>query len=128
MFVLALHFITALLWGVIVQWPFGGFALQALIGLAIVHLLAPFWFHLSNVRPFHRVFLYGPIVLAVIDAGFLYYALREEIWRDLTVVFVPILAAASVLALLWSLLIMGLLFRWRDNRETKKRDADKPPP
>jgi hypothetical protein len=128
--VLLLHVIAAIAWGIVVQWPWGRFLFHAFIALGAIHLLAPWWFHLSRVTPFHRAFLVGPLALAAIDAGFLFYAWRSDIWSDLTVVFVPVLAGVAALALLYGLLVMSLLDRWRTRRAEKKKakSTTEPPP
>lgn len=126
--ILALHVLAAIAWTVVAQWPWGVSLLYAAGAQIVIHLLAPFWFHVSNVRPFHRAFLYGPIVLALIDGVFLYYAWSRDLWWDLTVVFVPLLGAGAVIALLYNMLVMGMLAKWRASREeAKKRDADAKP-
>jgi hypothetical protein len=126
--VLLFHVIAAIAWGVVVQWPWGRFLFHALVVIGVMHLLAPWWFHLSRVTPFHRAFLYGPLALAAIDAGFLLYAWRGDLWSDLTVVFVPVLAGIAALALLYALLVMSLLDRWRTRRAEKKQKKPTEPP
>jgi hypothetical protein len=120
--VLALHILAAIAWSVLVQWPWGVWVFHALLALGVIHLIAPFWFHLARPQkqPFHRAFLFGPLVLAVLDGAFLLYAWRGEIWADLTVVIVPILSAASFALMLYGMLIMLLLDRWRTSRNERK--------
>jgi hypothetical protein len=118
--VLLLHLLAAFAWGLIVQWPFGPWLFHAFAALAILHVLSPFWFHLTRIRPMHRAFLFGPFALAVLDGAFLVYAWRDELWRDLTVVFVPVLGGIAIVALLYALLVMSLLDRWRTRREAKR--------
>src|SRR5688572_13589017 len=99
--VLVLHVLAAIAWGIVVQWPWGRFLFHVFIALGAIHLIAPWWFHLSRGdTPFHRAFLFGPLALAMIDTGFLFYAWRGDIWSDLTIVFVPVLAGVAALALL----------------------------
>lgn len=122
---LVYHLIVAIAWAVVAQWPWGVSVIYAVGAQVVLHLLAPFWFHLANVRPFHRAFLYGPLVIALIDGAFLYYAWRNELWWDLTVVFVPLLGAGAVVTLLYGMLVMGMLAKWRANREAR-REAEGP--
>ena len=119
---LILHLLAAFAWGVIVQFPWDGWAFYALGALVIIHLLAPFWFHVSSQPPLHRAFLFGPFMLAGIDAIFLGWALRDALWGDITFIIVTILAAGGALLLLYSLLVMTLLDRWRANRERRRAD------
>lgn len=118
------HAIIAVAWAWIAQWPWGGYVFQMFAAIGVAHAVSPFWFHFSGVRPFHRAFLFGPLALAGIDAVFLLYAWRAQLWSDLTVVFVPILGAVAAIALLYSLLVMSLLDGWRTRREAKKKAAE----
>jgi hypothetical protein len=117
---LSLHILTAIAWAVIAQWPWGPYVLHALATLGVIHVAAPFWCHFAFARPFHRAFLFGPISLAAIDAGFVLYAWSTDLWSDLTIIAVIVLAAASALALLYSLLVMTLLDYARTKRQTPK--------
>lgn len=121
---LALHLLAAITWGVVVQWPWGSYVFHAIAALAILHLLAPWWFHFAFARPFHRAFLFGPLALLAIDAGFVFYAWTRELWSDLTIVVVAVLGAGAVLGLLYSLLVMTLLDRWRARRDRERPARD----
>jgi hypothetical protein len=118
------HALIAVAWAWIAQWPWGGYLFHTFAAIGVFHALAPFWFHFSGVRPFHRAFLFGPLALAAIDAMFLLYAWRGQIWSDLTYVFVPILGAIAAVALLYALLVMSLLDGWRTRREAKKQKPE----
>src|SRR5262245_43700947 len=126
MLVFAFHVVVALVWAWIAQWPWGAWLFHALAGIGVAHAIAPFWFHFSGPRLFHRAFLFGPLMLAGIDAAFLLYAWRGQLWSDLTIVFVPILAAVAGIALGYSLLVMSLLNGWRERREAKKQKPQPP--
>ncbi len=121
---LALHLIAAITWGVLVQWPWGTWVFHALGALAVIHIVAPFWFHFVFARPFHRAFLFGPLVLAALDAGFVLYCWRGELWADLTMIVVAILGAGTIVGLLYSLLVMTLLDRWRSRRDRTRAPSD----
>jgi hypothetical protein len=123
MAVFAFHAIVAIVWAWIAQWPWGMYLFHGLAGLGVAHLIAPWWFHFLGGRPLHRAFLFGPLALATIDAAFLVYAWRSNLWSDLTVVFVPILGALAAIALLYSLLVMSLLDGRRERREAKKKQT-----
>jgi hypothetical protein len=120
--VLLLHIVVALLWAWIAQWPWGMYLFEAVIAIGVAHLVSPVWFHFVGPRPFHRAFLCGPLVLAGIDAAFLLYAWTNDLWSDLTVVFVPVLAACGAIALLYALLVMSLLDGWRTRREKRAKE------
>lgn len=120
---LALHILVAISWSILVQWPWGVWVFHALAAIGVFHLLAPFWFHAARpaAQPFHRAFLFGPFALAAIDAAFLFYAWRGGIWADLTFVIIVVLSAGAFALMLYGLLIMVLLDRWRASRENRKR-------
>ena len=121
---LVLHLIAAITWGVIVQWPWGTWVFHALGALAVIHIVGPFWFHFAFSRPFHRAFLFGPLALAALDAGFLVYAWRGGLWADLTGIVVAVLAAAAIVSVLYSLLVMTLLDRLRARRDRKRASGN----
>jgi hypothetical protein len=121
---LALHLLLAFTWGVIVQWPWGPYVFHAAAALGIIHLIAPWWSHFAFARPFHRAFLFGPMAFLVMDAGFVAYAWTRDLWSDLTIIAVGILAAGAIVGLLYSLLVMTLLDRFRARREAKKSGND----
>lgn len=115
---LTLQLVSAIAWAVLAQWPFSPWALHVLLFQAVLHLASPFWFHVVvGVRPVHRACLLGPVALAAIDAGFLVFAWREDLWWELTAVFVPLLAVAALIALNYALIVMVLLDRRRARRE-----------
>ena len=117
---LVLHLIAAITWGVIVQWPWGTWVFHAVGALAVIHIVAPLWFHFAFARPFHRAFLFGPLALVAIDGGFVVYAWTRELWSDLTIIVVAVLGAGTVISLLYSLLVMTLLDRFRARRDRKR--------
>ena len=114
---LILHLLAAFTWGVIIQWPWGAWVFHAIGALAIIHLLSPFWFHVGTKPPLHRAFLFGPLALAFLDALFLFVAWRDYLWGDITFIVVAVIGSAAALALIYSLLVMTILDRWRTNRE-----------
>lgn len=116
--VLTLQLVSAIAWAVMAQWPFSSWALYVLLVQAVLHIVAPFWFHaVVRIRPVHRACLLGPVALAVIDAAFLVFAWREDLWWDLTAIFVPLLAVAALIALNYALIVMVMLDRRRARRE-----------
>ena len=117
---LALHLLVAIAWAVIVQWPWGLYVFHAVAALGILHVLSPWWCHFAFARPFHRAFLVGPLALFVLDAGFVLYAWTNDLWSELTVIAVAILGAGAIVSLLYSLLVMTLLDRFRTKRDAKK--------
>lgn len=118
---LALHILVAIAWGVIVQWPWGIYVFHAVAALGILHVLAPWWCHFVFARPLHRAFLFGPLALLLLDAGFCVYAYATDLWSEVTIIAVAVLGAGSILGLLYSLLVMTLLDRFRARREAKKK-------
>lgn len=115
--VLTLQLASAIAWGVLAQWPWSGWAFHVLLVQALLHALAPFWFHgVVGIRPVHRACLLGPIALAAIDAAFLVFAWRHELWHELTTVFVPLLAVVAVVAVNYAVIVMIVLDRRRARR------------
>jgi len=111
--VLTLQLASAIAWGVLAQWPWS-WMFRVLLVQAALHLVAPLWFHaVVRIRPVHRACVAGPVVLAGVDAAFLVFAWRADLWRDLTTIFVPVLAGAAVLALNYALIVMIVLDRRR---------------
>lgn len=112
--VLTLQIAAAIAWGVLAQWPYR-WIFHVLVVQAVLHLLAPFWFLIVvRIRPLHRACLLGPVALAIVDAAFLVFAWRDDLWFDLTGVFVAVLAVTAVLALNYALIVMIVLDRrWR---------------
>lgn len=115
--VLTLQIASAIAWGVLAQWPYRSI-FHVLVVQAVLHLLAPLWFHfVVCIRPLHRACLLGPVALAIVDAAFLVFAWRDDLWRDLTTVFVPVLALTAVVALNYALIVMVVLDRRRRRRQ-----------
>jgi hypothetical protein len=92
---------TAVAWALLVQAPWSQVLGPAMIALGVIHLVYPF---LAASRT-------TPLLVAAIDAGFLYYAFVSETWGELTIVFVPILAVAGVVALCYAAAVVILLHR-----------------
>jgi hypothetical protein len=114
--VLTLQIVSAIAWGVLAQWPYR-WIFHVLVVQAVLHLVAPFWFLIVvRIRPLHRACLLGPVALALVDAAFLVFAWRDDLWRDLTSVFVPVLAVTAILALNYALIVMIVLDRRRPRR------------
>jgi uncharacterized membrane protein len=115
---LTLQIASAIGWAVLAQWPWSPWAFHVLLAQAVLHVVAPFWFHsIVRIRPVHLACLVGPIALAVIDAAFLVFAWKADLWRDLTTVFVPLLGGAGIIALSYATSVMIVLDRRRARRE-----------
>lgn len=122
--VLTLQIAAAIAWGVLAQWPWR-FIFHVLVVQAVLHLLAPLWFlAVVRIRPLHRACLLGPVTLAIVDAAFLVFAWRDDLWRDLTSVFVPVLAVTAILALNYALIVMIVLDRRRPRRPRSSSTRD----
>ena len=98
---------NAIAWGTLLQWPWSQLLGPAMIALALIHLLYPF------IAPSRTT----PLLVAAIDGAALYAAYLRDAWREMTVVFVGILAVASILALAYAASVVLLI-----HRRAAKRD------
>jgi hypothetical protein len=103
---------NAVAWGLLLQWPWEQLLGPAMIALGAIHLVYPF------IAPSRVV----PLLVAALDAAALYAAWIRDAWDDMTIIFVPMLAAASILALAYAASVVMLLHGRAARRELARRD------
>jgi hypothetical protein len=102
---------NAVAWGLLLQWPWEQLLGPAMIALGVIHLLYPF------MAPSRLV----PLLVAAVDAAALYAAWIRDAWDEMTIIFVPMLGAAAILALAYAASVVMLLHGRAARRDLAKR-------